>query len=203
MFKNAYPGKFIVFEGLDGSGQSTQANLLYDWFKKRGDKVFLTKEPTVNTQTGIKIRKILQRKEKLGAAELQKLFIQNRTEHLTDLIIPGLKEGAAFISDRYFLSTCAFGGINLDIDWLIGMNNDFITPDITFFLDVSPEICLERIGKRGQGFEFFEEKEKLTHVRENYLFLITKFENVFLIDGELSKTKVFNQVLKLITTKKL
>ncbi len=196
MIKNPYPGKFIVFEGLDGSGQSTQAEKLYKFFRQTGCSVILTKEPTENSRAGRKIRKVLRKEIRIEPDELQRLFVQDRKEHLKTLIKLALEERKYVISDRYFLSTCAFGGIDLDIEGLIKLNNDFILPDITFYLDVSPEISLERIGKRGQGFEFFEEKKKLTKVRQNYKKLIERFPNIHLIDGRPSKESVFKEILE-------
>ena len=202
MHINMYPGKFIVFEGLDGSGQSTQAEYLCRYLQENNYPVILTKEPTKDSEAGRKIRRALKKEISVEPDELQKLFVQDRKEHLENLIIPILKQGSILISDRYFLSTCAFGGINLDIEWLIQLNKEFILPDITFFLDVAPEICLKRIDKRGKGFEFFEVKRKLIKVRQNYMDLIVKFPNVHLINGELSKLEVFKEVLKLFINSK-
>ncbi|MFH1841540.1 MAG: dTMP kinase, partial [Candidatus Nealsonbacteria bacterium] len=116
-------GKFIVFEGLDGSGQTTQANLLKDFLEEKGKEVVLTKEPTKNSEAGRRIREILDEKEKLDPIDLQRLFIQDRREHLDNLIIPSLKEGKTVISDRYFFSTIAFGASDgVDRNWLIEAN---------------------------------------------------------------------------------
>lgn len=199
MYVNRYPGMFIVFEGLDGSGQSTQAKFLYDFFRKQeGRQVVLTKEPTGDSEAGRKVRRVLKKEIEMRPDEFQKLYVQDRKEHLSNLIIPSLEKGAFVISDRYFLSTCAFGGINLDIEWLIKINEKFILPNITFFLDVAPEICIERIGERGKGFEFFEEVEKLTKVRQNYKVLAKRFQNVYLVNGEQLREKVFADILDLL-----
>ena len=195
MQTNIYPGIFIVFEGLDGSGQSTQAELLRHYFEDNKDLVILTKEPTEDSKSGRMIRKVLTKEEKIEPDELQKLFVQDRKEHLNNLIIPNLKNGKFVISDRYFLSTCAFGGINLDMEWLIELNDKFILPNITFLLNVDPRICIERIDKRGKRFEFFEEEKKLTKVRENYFKLAKRFPNIYTINGELSKEAVFKEIL--------
>jgi len=195
MQTNIYSGTFIVFEGLDGSGQSTQAELLRHYFEDNKDSVVLTKEPTEDSESGRMIRKVLTKEEKIEPDELQKLFVQDRKEHLNNLIIPNLKNGKFVISDRYFLSTCAFGGINLDMEWLIELNNEFILPNITFLLNVDPRICIERIDKRGKRFEFFEEEKKLTKVRENYFKLAKRFPNIYTINGELSKEAVFKEIL--------
>lgn len=199
MYKNPYSGKFIVFEGLDGSGQSTQARLLYDYFREQNYSVILTKEPADDFESGRRIRQVLQKKEIMPSRDLQKLFVNNREEHLENLIIPCLKEDWFVISDRYFLSTCAFGGINLDIEWLIKLNSNFILPDITFILDVLPEICLQRIDKRGTTREFFEEKQKLAKVLENYRTLAKRFPNIHLIDGQSSIKVIFKSILDMIT----
>ena len=195
MQTNIYSGTFIVFEGLDGSGQSTQAELLRHYFEDNKDSVVLTKEPTEDSESGRTIRKVLKKEEKIEPDELQKLFVQDRKEHLNNLIIPNLKNGKFVISDRYFLSTCAFGGINLDMEWLIELNNKFILPNITFLLNVDPRICIERIDKRGKRFEFFEEEKKLTKVRENYFKLAKRFPNIYIINGEFSKEAVFKEIL--------
>jgi len=102
MLKNTNKGKFIVFEGLDGSGQSTQAGLLKDFLLEKGYEVILTKEPTIESEAGRKIRKVLDKKLNLSPKELQELFAQDRKEHLENIIIPALKQGKMVISDRYF-----------------------------------------------------------------------------------------------------
>jgi len=196
MYKNPYPGIFIVLEGLDGSGQTTQADFLRRRFQEEKISVILTKEPTMDSQAGREIDQVLKKKKRMKSDKLQKLFVQDRKEHLENLIIPGLKNTSFVISDRYFLSTCAFGGINVAMGWLIGLNNEFILPDITFILDVVPKICLKRIDKRGTKREYFETLEKLTKVRQNYLELATRFPNIYVIDGESSKEEVFESILK-------
>lgn len=201
MIKNPYPGKFIVFEGLDGSGQSTQAGLLKDFLIKKGFKVVLTKEPTLDSEAGKKIRKILDKKEEVTAEHLQEFFAQDRKEHLEKVIIPALKKGKIVISDRYFFSSFAYGKASgVDLEWLIKINEKFLLPDITFLLKVSPEICLERIEKRNKGKErtLFEEKEKLEKVWKVYEILLSRFKNIYLIDGEKPIEEVFKEILKII-----
>ncbi|TSD02371.1 MAG: dTMP kinase [Parcubacteria group bacterium Athens0714_24] len=201
MLKNIYKGKFIVFEGQDGSGQSTQAKLSKEYLESKNYFVVLTKEPTLDSEAGIKIREILDEKTKSDPADLQKLFSQDRKEHLDNLIISALKENKIVISDRYFFSSFAFGSIDLDLDWLIEINNEFLIPDMTFILDVKPEICIERINKRGKKVTLFEKIEKLKKVRENYKKFPSMFENVYLIDGEKSIPEVFEQIKKILDEK--
>ncbi len=202
MYENPHQGIFVVFEGPDGSGQDTQAEWLQAHLTGGGNlphekwSLLLTREPTMDSESGRQIRRVLEKKETMEPAPLQKLYVQDRREHLENTIIPGLKNNSYVISVRYFFSTCAFGGINMDIEQMIQWNDEFILPDITFVLDVDPEICMERIGKRGKKEEFFETKRKLAKVRENYRYLAEKFSNCFLIDGEPSVEIVHDKVLR-------
>ncbi len=175
MQKNPYPGKFIVFDGLDGSGQSTQAGLLrdflitkglevvlgssQDFLTGKGFEVILTKEPTKDSQAGKNIREALDKKIKISPKELQTLFSEDRREHLENLIIPALQQNSIVISDRYFFSTFAYGvSDGLDLAWLMELNNAFLVPDLTFILKVRPEVCFERIKKRGSAQTLFDQK---------------------------------------------
>jgi len=199
MIKNIYQGKFIVFEGLDGSGQSTQAALLKDFLIKKGKEAVLTKEPTIDSQAGKKIKNVLEKKEEIKPLDLQKLFAEDRKWHLEKIIIPALKKGRFVISDRYFFSSFAYGASEgLDLDELIKINDDFILPDLTIFLEVSPYICIQRIEKRGIEKTLFEREEKLKKVLEKYKILLQKFENCVIIDGEKSIPEVFKEIQNLV-----
>jgi dTMP kinase len=202
MKKNSYPGKFIVFEGLDGSGQSTQVSLLTDFLIKKGFDVVTTKEPTSDSQTSKKIRKILDEKEKVPPNELQKLFAQDRKEHLENLIIPALKAGKIVISDRYFFSSLAYGAASgLDLNWLIKLNDNFLLPDLTFLLKVRPGICISRIEKRGNPRDFFEKEEVLSKVWDKYKILPKRFKNIIVINGERLIREVFADIRKVALSK--
>ncbi|MBU2545166.1 dTMP kinase [Patescibacteria group bacterium] len=192
MIDNFYSGKFIVIEGLDGSGQSTQVSRLAEFL---GSETVITKEPTGDSESGRKIRKILGEHIEIDPSEFQKLYVQDRKEHLDNLIIPALEQGKIVISDRYFFSTFAFGtahGSNLE--QLIELNNNFLYPDITFLLKVSPEICIKRIEKRGSHKDLFEKEEKLSKVWDVYKILPLRFKNIHVIDGEQSVEEVFEQI---------
>lgn len=214
MQKNPYSGKLIVFEGLDGSGQSTQASLLRDFLVSKGYKVILTKEPTKDSEAGKKIRQILNKIDEERPRQLQELFTEDRAEHLEKLIIPALKEGKIVISDRYFFSSFAYGSASgVDLEELIVLNQEFLIPDLTIILKVRPEVCMERIGKRGEPQTFFEETEKLRKVWEVYEILPKFFENacpvafdkkaygVYIIDGEKPIKDVFEEIKSLVHSK--
>jgi|SRR3990167_3468251 len=195
--RNQYPGLFIVFEGLDGSGSSSQAELLINNLKANGHKVFLTKEPTNNIIGGL-IRGQLTDVWKTGMECLQLLFAADRYHHIEREIIPALEDNRIVISDRYFFSTIAFGSLELDRDWLISLNEKIIYPDITFLIRVAPEECLKRIGQSRFRFELFEKRNKLKKVWRNYLWLKKKFPNVYLIEGNRSKEKIASEVLEIV-----
>lgn len=195
MKKNPYPGKFVVFEGLDGSGQSTQAALLADYFIKQGEKVLLTKEPTKTTVAGKKISQVLDEKIKISPLALQELFVKDRAEHLKKEIIPALKQGKIVISDRYFFSTLAFGGLDVPMNELVRLNDKFIYPDIIFFLRVRPEECLRRIVSRGEGIKFFEKLNKLKKILKNYQKTIKIFTSVATINGEKSIEAISKKII--------
>ena len=104
MKKNPYQGKFIVFEGLDGSGQTTQVKFLESYLARNGYRVVSTKEPTQESEAGKEIKEILNHKKRISASRLQELFAQDRREHLEGFIIPALKEGKIVSTDIEFPS---------------------------------------------------------------------------------------------------
>jgi len=194
MLKNTYPGKFIVFEGPDGSGQTTQAALLEKYVSGLGKKVVLTKEPTLDSKAGLEIKDILNHEKETTPVELQKLFAEDRKEHLEKVIIPALKEGSVVISDRYFFSTFAFGSLGADLEWLISINDNFLLPDATLVLVVKPETSIERIARRGIKTTLFEKLESLRKVVENYKNLGNRFENMIFIDGERTIDEIHKEI---------
>jgi len=199
MEKNQYSGKFIVLEGLDGSGQSTQAGLLRDFLIKEGHGVVLTKEPTFDSEAGRKIREALDEKLQVESKQLQELFAQDRKEHLENLIVPALKEGKMVVCDRYFFSSFAYGASDgLELDWLLKINDGFLLPDLTFILKVSPEVCIERIEKRGSEKTLFEKKEKLAKVWQTYSILPNRLSDVYIIEGEKEIGDVLSQIKKVV-----
>ncbi len=203
MLKNPYSGKFIVFEGLDGSGQSTQTQLLGDFLIKNGHNVVLTKEPTKDSEAAKKIRHILEKKDSgVDPLHLQELFAQDRGEHLEKLITPALKRGRTVISDRYFFSSFAYGAASgIDLEKLIELNREFLLPDLAIILKVRPEVCMARIGKRGEPRTLFEEKEKLAKVWQIYEVLPKRFNNAYIINGEKPIEDVFEDVKNLVRSK--
>lgn len=178
---------FIVFEGIDGAGTTTQAEKLRDWLGQKGFEALATGEPTANP-IGKIVREVLQKKWRTSPEALQLLFCADRADHLTREIEPSLAENKIIISDRYVWSTLAFGTLACPLNWLKNLNASFRAPDFLFYLRISPKKALERIGKRGNTRELFEQEEFLVKVLKNYEELIrepffTKTK-IIVLDGE-------------------
>ncbi len=203
MIKNDYSGKFIVIEGLDGSGKSAQVDLIINFLKNPpaggGKEVVVTKEPTIESEAGRKIKQALKKEIVIEPLDLQKLYVQDRKEHLEKKVIPALKDGKFVVSSRYAFSTFAYGHSDgLDVDLLVQMNNNFLLPDLTLIIDVSPESCIKRIEGRGEPKELFEKKEKLAKVNEIYKKIPNMFDNVIMINGERPIPEVFEDIKKVV-----
>lgn len=200
MQRNFFKGKFIVFDSLDGAGNSTQVKLLADYLNKIGRKTHITKEPTSGLIGGL-IKSQLTHDWKSSQICLQLLFSADRAYHLEKEVIPLLKRGVNVISDRYFFSTMAYGNLEIkDLDWLIEINKKFLLPDLTFFLKVSPKICIERIKKDRFEITLFEKEKILKRVWQNYEKLAKKFENIHIINGERKIEEIFENIKKIINS---
>lgn len=196
MKKNKSRGKFIVIEGLDGSGASTQARSIVDYLKIRGVRAYLTKEPTDNVIGGL-VRGALTGVYPLPETTLQLLFSADRGHHVARFINPVLDSGGWVVCDRYYLSTVAFGGVNLNMDWLMNLQKYFPTPDMTIILKVDPKVCVERINKDRYDVELFEKVDKLTKVWSNYETLAKKYDgNLKVINGMMQEKEVFIEIAK-------
>ncbi len=166
---------FITFEGPEGCGKSTQSKKLKSYLESRGAKVLLTVEPG-GTMVGKKIRQLLLDPANVLDDNTEVyLFAADRSEHVGKVILPALKEGKLVISDRFVDSTLAYqiGGRQLPEDlvrYLNMISSKGLIPDLTFVLDVSPEVGLKRAAGRSGPDRF--EKEKLDfhqRVRQKYL----------------------------------
>jgi dTMP kinase len=201
MIKNSYKGKFIVFDSLDGAGNSTQVKLLADYLNKIGTKTHITKEPTSYLIGGL-IKSQLTHDWKSSPECLQLLFCADRAYHLEKEVIPSLKKGVNVISDRYFFSTMAYGNLEIkDLDWLIEINKKFILPDLTFFLKVSPKTCIQRIKKDRFEITLFEKEKILEKVWKNYEILTKKFKRVYIINGERKIEEVAKEIREIVLNK--
>lgn len=184
-------GKFIVFEGIDGSGKTTQINLLKQKIENTGTKCLETSEPS-DGPVGVMIRQCLTGRMKMDEAALAALFAADRLDHINNSV-NGLKskiaEGISVISDRFVLSNYAYQSVKAPLEWVMELNRislDTLRPDCHIYIDVDPEITLDRMQNGRFQTELFENKKRLTEVRNRYLELIEKLketENIIVIDG--------------------
>ena len=191
-------GMFIVFEGIDGTGKSTVCRDLYDMLVSEGRDAILTAEPTKD-EIGMLIRSCAIRNITPETEAL--LFVADRADH-TVKIREWVRNGSIVLCDRYYASTLAYqsvtvDGPGLDMDWLISLNEPvIIEPDITFLLDVSPEVGMERVNARGQ-LSKFESTGYLSKVRENYLKLARERKFV-VIDADRPLPEMFNEIFDIL-----
>ena len=186
-------GAFIVFEGLDGSGISTQAERLELYLRKHGRRTLLTTEPT-NGLIGGMIKEALKQDWKTSFKSLQLLFCADRAKHLEDEIEPAIRDGRIVVCDRYLFSTLAYGfAAGVDTHWLFNVNRAFRMPDLTLFLDMSPDVSMKRIANGREKRELFEKADALNSVRKAYLNLAKRF-NFKIINAEQSPDDVGEEV---------
>ncbi len=197
-------GLFIVIEGLDGAGSSTQVVKLANYLKQRGYKVITTKEPTNNIIGGL-IKGQLTHDWNTSPECLQLLFAADRAHHLEKTISPALEDNYIVISDRYIFSTIAFGAINInDWNWLKEINKQFRFPDLYFIIDTDPEECIKRLKKTRYKLELFEDIEKLKKVHKNFLKLVEEYKpkhNIHIINGNQLVEDVFDDIKAIIKPK--
>ena len=192
-------GLFIVLEGPDGAGITTQTALLRDGLAARGLKAYATKEPT-NGPIGSVVRQALSHRlvyppsRSIGDEVMALLYAADRLDHLQAIVLPRLERGITVVCDRYRLSSYAYQGLTTGLDWVKALNSKAMPPDLTIFIDVPPETSQARISHRGDYVELYETDERLRPVYSNYLSLIEEMratgERVSVVNGTGTKEQV-------------
>ena len=196
-----YSGLFIAFEGLDGSGSVIQASLLSGALKKEGYRVYATKEPTGGLIGGLIRAQIIGEWSATDEC-LQLLFAADRADHLKKEIIPNLNNGKIVITDRYTFSSIAYGSVKIDnTNWLKQINQEFITPDITFLIKVSPKICAIRLKKTSYDVELYRTEQKLRKAWDTYEKLANNSRDIYVIDGEQDEMIMMKEMLDIVRKK--
>jgi len=166
-------GKFLVIEGLDGSGTTTQMDFLTASLRQRGLPVHATCEPSKGP-IGALIRQALSGRlclnakgQALSPGTLALLFAADRDDHLEAEIKPALANGHWVVSDRYLLSSLAYQSLSLSTEWIMALNQHALLPDCTVFLKIEPKLAAERMRVRHQA-ELYEALEIQKKVAQNY-----------------------------------
>lgn len=209
-------GAFIVFEGLDGAGTTTQSRLLAERLTREmpGRKVHLTAEPS-NGPIGQSIRQILKGRlvgRSVAGPEvpfdrhaLALLFAADRLDHLACEIRPLLDEGYLVISDRYVLSSLAYQGMDVAREWVVDINRHAPPPDVQFFLDTPAETGWQRMQGSRPGCDLFEAPDTLRRVAQSYResLVLCPARHPCILDGTQSREHIADAVWRTLQQLKM
>jgi len=190
-------GILIVFEGIDGSGKSTQAEILLKKLQQEDFDVVYFREPSKG-KWGAKIKKKALHPDSLSPEEELDLFINDRRENVEKNLRPALQKKRIVILDRYYYSTIAYQGAKgIDEKLIKKMNEEFVVePDLVFIFDIDPQKGLERIENRKKKDRLFEREDYLVKVRE--IFRSFKGEKFVHIDALKSKEEISKEIEEII-----
>lgn len=199
-------GRFIVVEGLDGSGKGTQTAMLMSALAGKGIRCHLTSEPTQYATGGL-IRDALAGLTKRTPYEMAGLFLADRIAHCenpNDGIKALLSRGITVICDRYYFSSLAYQGMDIGLDWLLAANVDcpaILKPDLCIFLDVPASVADSRIESGRSSREIFEQAETIARIGKKYrevFDILSQSCRVEIIDASESPEEVFKAVEKAV-----
>ena len=169
-------GLFIVFDGLDGSGKTTQLRLLKERLESEGHKVVITAEPT-DSAVGRQLREALRGDIAPTAAQLSTLFLLDRIGHNVapvNGIRALLDEGYTVLCDRYYYSSMAYQGFDTSFDWVAESNlncPDILRPDGCIIFDLPAEVCMRRIEDGRDQKEIYETVSKQDELRRRFAYI--------------------------------
>ncbi len=196
-------GGFVTFEGIDGSGKSTQIQNISKRLKAQDLKVYTTFEPT-DGHVGSLIRQMLSGTISIDQRTIASLFAADRTDHLTNQkngIKKKVDNGELVLCDRYYFSSYAYHAQYIDMEWIIhtnSLNAEILKPDLTIFIDVDPDVCIERIKLSRSQFEMYEKIDVMKKVRANYFKAFDKLkgqEKIAIVDGNTNMQEVEEAIL--------
>ena len=192
-------GRFIVLEGIDGSGTTTQLRHVVEWLERRGELVHATREPTEGP-IGSMLRQVLRgrlvatpgaakgdaRTMPLDPAAVALLFAADRLDHLHNEVVPQLEAGRQVVCDRYLLSSLAYQSLESDLRFVRNINEKAIAPDLTIFLRVRAEVAMGRIETGRSHKETFEQLPLQKRIAAAYDKLLESYRDgeVVILDGE-------------------
>lgn len=195
-------GLFFVLEGIDGSGKSTQTRHLAARLRAEGFSCRETREPT-EAPIGALLRRILSGDLSADPHVIATLFAADRIEHVTrpgDGLCAMLSQGESVVCDRYYFSSYAYHGVDMDMDWVIHTNApsaERLRPSLTIFLDVPIETALERLRSNRPQLELYETEERLRAVRSKYFEAfenLQESERISIVSADASEALVAERV---------
>ena len=199
-------GKFVVFEGIDGSGKSTQIQLLIDRLADMGVTPYSTCEPS-ERPIGKLIRKILYKEIETSNDVLAGLYFADRLDHLKnkeDGIIQKIEQGMMVISDRYYMSSLAYNSLTSSMEWVYELNRrcmETLRPDLTIYLDLSVETALTRIKAGRDIEELFDKKDLLFKITSNYrnaIDMLSSSEKIAIVNANQDPEWVHAEIWNLV-----
>ena len=194
---------FIVFEGIDGAGTSTQIKRLVE---SNPEKYFATAEPT-DRPTGLFLRKMLAGDFSVDEKTNAYLFAADRCEHIygKNGVIEQIQKGKIVISDRYFFSSLAYQSVACGKELPKLINSPFPLPEYLFFFEIAPKISLARVNQRNEKKEIYEKIELQEKIAKLYDQVISEYEanpqemKIFRLDASKSIEEVENDIIKQLT----
>ncbi|OYT53221.1 MAG: dTMP kinase [Desulfurococcales archaeon ex4484_217_2] len=191
-------GCLIAIEGIDGSGKTTIAKKIVEWLNERNIKALYTSEPT-RSPIGLLIKdKIISAEKRQDARIEALLFAADRLWHVINEILPSLSKNIIVVTDRYYFSSIAYqGALGAPISWIKELNKFAPKPDLSIYIDITPEEAIRRKSRQGDVKKLFENIRYLSKVREIYLDMVRNGE-LTLINGMEPLEKVIDEALALV-----
>lgn len=201
-------GQFFALEGIDGSGKTTQLKLLARRLEEAGVPCLTTCEPT-SGPIGKLLRQVLTGQVVCDSRVVAPLFAADRLDHLLNGeggLCRAVESGLTVLTDRYYFSSYAYQSVDFPLEWVVEVNRpsaQLLRPTATIFIDVSPELALERIAQNRERAELFETRDRLTRTREQYFkaFQLEKDrERVIIIPGDRAAEAVAGEIWAAVST---
>lgn len=211
--ENPYKGKYFALEGIDGSGKSTQLHLVAQRLRSDSLPVVLTSEPKSDSIIGNIIREVLQGKIAMPPIAFQYLYSADRAISQETIVKPTLEKGDILLTHRSFWSVIPYGLTDKEIfadgkssaeilavaHGILSQYDQFICPDITFYLDTPVDVATNRLAHMDKVKEIYERKEKLAQIAKGYEWEMQKFPEKFVrIDGTKKESEITEEIVSLI-----